>query len=453
MPKDSPEAKAVKNDALEHYMIMRTSRAAMDEEGPFIPVRGEGVMVWDIDGRAYIDATATGSRATAVGYGRKELAQALSDQAAQLHCAPAADAVAPPAIELSHKLAEVTPEGLEVSVFASGGSEAVETAFKLAKQYYMNKGACRRMKVISRRGAYHGATLGALAATGSMSPMREVMDPLVPGYYFIPPPTCYRCPWGKEYPSCDLDCAGALEQMIEFEQPEQVACFIAEPLMQFNGCQVPPPEYFPKIRDICDRYEVLLIGDEVITGFGRTGSWFACQQLGFVPDIMTLAKAITSGYIPFGAAIMTRPIADAFEMFIHIHTFSGHPPACATALANIRIIETEKLVANAKAMGEHLLTGLKDLASHKIVGDVRGMGLWCAIEFVQDKQTRTPFSAEQGVVQAIARKAKDMGVIVGVMGNAIELAPPLIVDRKTIDQIVTVLDKAIASVVEEIGTD
>jgi adenosylmethionine-8-amino-7-oxononanoate aminotransferase len=315
----------------------------------------------------------------------------------------------------------------------------------------MHQNTPRRFKIISRRGAFHGTTLGALAATGSMSPMREIMDPIVPGYYFIPAPTCYRCPYGKTYPDCNIDCARALEDQIQFEDPGQVAAFIAEPVMQSRGVQIPPPEYFPIIRNICDEYGVLLIDDEIITGFGRTGSWFACEQLGFVPDLLTFAKAFTSGYVPMGGVVTKASIAQSLPIFMEIRTFSMHAVGCAAALANLTLIADEGLLEQARSKGKYMLDALQTLAKHPIVGDVRGIGLWCAIEFVQDKKTKAMFPPDENPAVTITRLAKENGLLLASVDQSVEIAPPLIIAESDIDAIVSIIDKAITTVEKQRG--
>ena len=448
---DINELQGLQQDAILHTMFMKTPKEDLKNLGAFILTKSDGVRVFDVNGRQYIDAIASGGRATLVGYGREKIAKALYDQAKTIHCHASHHTITDTAIKLLKKLSEIAPGDLSLTTLLSGGSDANESAFKLAKQYHMHNGYPRRYKIISRRGAFHGTTLGALSATGSMSPMREVNAPLVPGFYFIPPPTCYRCPFGREYPNCELECAIALEQQIQFEDPQQVAAFIAEPIMQFEGVYVPPQEYFPKIRSICDKYGVLLIDDEVITGFGRTGKWFACEHFNFIPDLMTLAKGITSGYIPLGAVMLTNEIAGKLPVFMDIRTYAMHPVASAGALTNIEIIEQEKLVDKASNNGAYLIEGLKNLEKHPMIGDVRGIGMWCAIEFVQDKRSKARFAAENNPADLVFKKAREQGILIGVVNQSVEVAPPLIIEKSDIDTIITVLDKSIGLTERELG--
>ncbi len=268
-----------------------------------------------------------------------------------------------------------------------------------------------------------------------------------PGYSHIPAPTCYRCPFSLEYPTCNLLCAQYLEQQILHEGPEFVAAFIAEPVMQADGVQIPPPEYFPMVRDICKKYEVLFIGDEIITGFGRTGEWFALQHWEVEPDIMTIAKAMTSGYFPMGGLMTRTDITETLPVFLHVQTYNGHPAGAAAALANIGIYERNNLVARGKELGAYLLEQLKPLERHPSVGQVRGLGMWMAVDFTADKATKAPFTDD--TVKAIARRARDLGVLVGAIGTAIEIAPMLTSTRGELDRGAAVMEQAISEVEKE----
>jgi adenosylmethionine-8-amino-7-oxononanoate aminotransferase len=294
--------------------------------------------------------------------------------------------------------------------------------------------------------------MGALSALGFLNPMRNIMAPLVPGHAFLIPPYCYRCPLNLTYPACDLACAAALDSLIQFEGPDLVAAFIAETLMQGVGALPPPEGYFDRIRQICDKYGVLLIIDEVIVGFGRTGKMFAAEHYHIKPDIMTMAKQLTSGYAPLGAAATTRKIADNIPTFLHLHTYGNHPVCCAAALANIEIIEKENLVANAAAMGQVFLAGLKDLTKHPIVGEARGLGLWCALEIVQDKKKRLPFPSNENIMSKLMLAGRAHGVIIRGMGNnALEFAPPLTMTRSEVEEGLKGIDLALYDVEKKLG--
>ena len=436
--------------ALRRIIPHRTSFERLAKEGYMIMEHGSGLTVRDINGVEYLDMMSAGPRATAVGYGRKEIAQSMAKQAEEMCFFTPDGATTRVTIELAEKMGQISPGDLNHIFFVCGGSEAVESAFKLARRHHLAKGDKRRFKVISRRGAFHGATLGAGSATGSMSPMRELMEPTAPGFGFIPAPTCYRCPFRKTYGNCQIDCALYLEDTIKFESPELVSAFIMEPVMQFNGCQVPPQKYYEMVRSICKQYGVLLIFDEIITGFGRTGTMFCTEQTGVVPDMMTVGKGFTSGYAPLAGVVASDAVIKPLDMFFHIHTFGGHPVGCAAALTNIQIIEREDLVNNSNQMGKRLVEGLKKIRDYDIVGETRGIGLWAAVELVKNKETREPFAVADEVPARVARYAKQEGVIIGSIGNSIELAPALTVSTTQIDKALTVLEKAIGQVCKEI---
>jgi len=304
---------------------------------------------------------------------------------------------------------------------------------------------------VSLRRAYHGTTMGALSATG-WSPgfgfFRRAADPVVPGagYTSAMPPYCLRCEFGLAFPSCGLACSTTIEQAILGSDPELVSCVIVEPVMGTAGCIVPPPGYLTKVREICDRYGVLLIADEVVCGFGRTGSWFGVNHFDVVPDIMVVAKGLTSGYAPMAAAIARREIAEKIPVFFDVHTYGGHPVSAAAALANIEIIEREGLVDNAATVGRHLLELLEGLRSHPIVGDVRGLGLFAAVELMRNPKAREDFAPDAGVDNQVAAVAREMGVFVRPLGGTILLAPPLIFTKEQAARTVEVLDAALSQV-------
>jgi len=440
------------DDALNYLLLHNTFKKDIQEGNVPVIVRGQGNYVYDEEGNRYLDLMAGNTRPNAIGYGREEVAKAMYDQAKKMHYFTPAFFITPPAVELAKKLASLLPGGLTTTCFVCDGSEAVESAFKIAKQYHYFANKQRRFKIISRQNAYHGMTMGALSALGFLNPMRNMMAPLVPGHAFVIPPYCYRCPLNLTYPSCDLACAQALDSLIQFEGPDLVAAFIAETVMQGLGALPPPEGYFDRIRQICDKYGVLLIIDEVIVGFGRTGKMFAAEHYNIRPDILTMAKQLTGGYAPLGAASTTRQIAEAIPTFLHLHTYGNHPVCCAAALANLEIIEKENLVANAAEMGEYFLEGLKQLTKHPIVGEARGLGLWCAIEIVQDKKSRAPFPAKDNITSQLALAGRDHGVIIrGMGGNALEFAPPLTITRKEVEEGLKGIDQAIDDVEKKLG--
>jgi adenosylmethionine-8-amino-7-oxononanoate aminotransferase len=318
-----------------------------------------------------------------------------------------------------------------------------------AKHYHHYRGDKKRYKIISRRGAYHGVTGGALSILGTVLPMRQIMEPVMPGTVFVESPYCYRCPLHLTYPTCDLACARDIERIIEFEDPEQISAFIGEPVQQGFGALAPPQEYWEIIRDICDRYGILLIIDEVICGFGRTGKWFGVEHFGIQPDIMTMAKGISSGYVPLGGVGCTDAVLEPIEIFQHLHTYGNHPVSCAAALKNIEIMQGENLIQNSHEMGIYFLEGLRALESHPIVGEVRGKGLWTAIDPTTDKKNRAPFPLNRLI--NLVNRAKKKGLIIKMMGPALEFAPPLIIRKEEIDEAIKILDECITEEEKDMG--
>ena len=446
----------LQESALEHLWVYLREPSDMAEKGePRVFVSGQGVRVTDAQGETAIDAM-SGLWLKNVGYGRTEIADAAYQQMLKLTYMPMGSTTEP-TIRLAEKVAEITPGDLSRSFFTSGGSEAVETAIKLTRAYFKRVGEPLRTKFISRRGSYHGATAGALALGGSPLYPRADYEPLMPGSYHVPQPHFYRCEFGSETPEeCGERSVRAVEEAIKFQGPETVAAVIAEPVSSPLGAVVPPDNYWPGLREVCDRYGALLIADEVITGFGRTGRMFACDHWGVTPDIMTVAKGITSGYIPMGGAITRKNIADAFVgsqrvTFRHVITFGGHPVAAAAALRNIQIMEDEGLVENAAATGAYLLDGLRELQQkHAIIGDVRGLGLMCGMELVQDRETKAPFPAEAGLGERMTQGFNENGLILRGADN-MNVAPPLCVTRGEIDEIIGIMDKVFAQTTRELA--
>lgn len=429
-------------------------------EVPMI-VRGQGCHVWDRDGKQYLDGL-SGLFVSQVGYGRRELAEIAAQQAEQLHYFPVWGYAHPPAVELAARLAELAPGDLQRVFFTISGSEAVESALKLARQYHRLQGQPDRHKVISRATAYHGVTLGALAVTG-VPALRQPFEPLPEGFHKIPNTNQYRPAFpGLEGEALTDALVATLEQTILAEGPETVAAVFMEPMQNAGGCLTPPSaSYFPKVREICDRYGVLLVSDEVICAFGRLGTMFGCERYGYQPDIITVAKGLTSGYSPLGAAICSDRLMEPFlrddhVAFAHGLTFGGHPVSCAVGLANLDVMTRESVVANVAAneayFGE-LLAGLRDLP---IVGDTRGDGYFRAIELVKDAATKERFDradVERLLRGTIAPRMYELGLIARVDDRGdpvIQFAPPLIAGRAELEQIAetmrTVLTEASASI-------
>ena len=409
---------------------------------------GEGVRLTDYDGNVFLDMMSSHTRANSLGYGNTEIAQAVAEQLSTLHYVGTVANFAEPTIRLAKRIAEKAPGNLSRVLFTSGGSEAVEAALKMAKQYQVQSGnKPRAHKVISRWNAYHGATMGAMAATDWLN-IRHMNEPAVPGFSFIPGPMNYRNPFGMDEEAYANYCADYLEQQILHEGPEMVAAFIGEPVMQAHGVQIAPASYLQRVRDICDKYGVLWINDEVITGFGRTGNWFAIERAGVVPDIMTFAKAMTAGYAPMGGFITTPAIAGALTAYRHVHTFSGHAGSAAAANAVMTIKERDGLIEQSRVNGAYFLDALQEvLEPLPIVGQVRGVGMWLAVDFTKDQLTREPFADD--TVAAIVRRMRDYGVIASAIGTSFEMAPPLITSRSDLDDVTKIAEKSIREVAQE----
>ncbi len=419
------------------------------QNGVTIMVKGEGARVVDKKGKSYLDMVAGITRPVHVGYGREEVARAAYNQMCRLHYFSPGGYANEPAMELADLLSEITPGKINRFTFECSGSEAVESAMKLAKHYHYFRGNKARYKVISRKGAYHGVNGFGVRALGIVMPMRHIMEPVAPGGVFVEPPYCYRCPFGLVYPDCDIKCARDLDRTIEFENPELISAFIGEPIMQGFGALAPPKEYWPIVREICAQYDILLIIDEVICGFGRTGKMFGVEHFEIQPDLLTMAKGITSGYIPLGATGCTDEVMEPIEQFYHLHTYGNHPVACAAGLKNLEIMQKENLIQNSEEMGKYFLEGLKNLEKHATVGEVRGTGLWLAIDFTSDKKVRTPFPINR--VNNIVARAKQLGVLFKTMGFALEFAPPLIITKEEINEAVEVLDQCISEEEKDMG--
>ncbi len=421
-----------------------TRMGSYDEEHEVpVIVRGEGCYVYDEHGKRYLDGLSA-LYCVNVGHGRKELGEAAARQAEQLGFYTNWSYAHPPAIELAARVAELAPGNLNRVFFTSGGSEAVESAWKLAKAYHRARGEMNRHKLISRKLAYHGVSMGALAATG-LQPLREPFEPLTPGGVHVPNTNSYR--WSEERDP--LWAADAIEEAIEFEGADTVAAVILEPVQNGGGCFTPQDGYFQRVREICDRHGVLLISDEVICSWGRLGHWFGSERYGYEPDIITTAKGISSAYAPLGAVIAGDHVAEPFlhdkASFAHGFTFGGHPVACAVGLANIDIMERERLgehvLANEGAFRE-MLESLRDLP---IVGDVRGAGYFHAIELVKDKETKDTFdSAESEVLLRgfLSGELYRRGLICRTDDRGdpiVQLSPPLIAGPEQFEEIEAVL--------------
>jgi adenosylmethionine-8-amino-7-oxononanoate aminotransferase len=414
--------------------------------GPEIIVRGEGPYVYNPRGTRYINGL-SGLWNLAAGLGREELVEAACKQMRELAFSGCWGMVHPRAIELSAKLVEITGGHYQRVMLGSNGSDAVEAALKMARQYHRqssDKANRERYKVFSLRGSYHGFSYGCLSSSGLESDS-EKFGPLLPGFIQIEPPYCYRCPYGKEgYPGCDLACAQSLEDKIQAEGPETAGAFIIEPVMGDFNVVAGPDEYYTRVGEICHRYGLLLIADEVTTGFGRTGKLFATQDWNPQPDILCLGKAITNGYVPLSATLVTVEIYERFlgkdNYFTHGITHGGHPVSCAVSLAAIEIIIKDKLPENSAKMGEYLKSGFEMLMEHRPqIGDVRGHGLMLALELVKDRTTKKPLSAKE--TNDININLVLLNLLLSVQASNIRLTPPLIIDEKLADEIIRIIDR------------
>jgi len=433
-----------------HLVCGFASPAAIERYGPRQLVKGRGIYVWDADGRKYLDGLASLWNVT-VGHGRAEIRRAVAEQMRRIEYAPTLLGFSSePAERLAARIARLAPAGLSRVLFTSGGSEANETVIRLVRLYWRLRQRPDKIKIVALNRAYHGSSTGAASLTG-LPYFHQYYEPLLEGVVRMPRPFCYRCELDRTYPDCGLACADELARIIEREGADTIGAFIAEPVQGVGGVVVPPPGYFERIRAICDRHEVLFIADEVITGFGRLGYNFGIQRWKVVPDMIAFAKGVTSGYLPLGGVIMQEAIyqtlVDAGPEFAlhHGFTYSGHPSVCAAALANLDIIEREKLVARTRKLAPYFARALGALACHPIVGEVRTAGLMGAIELVHDRATKAPIPAELGIPARIRDAALQRGVIVRASVDTIVVCPPLIIKEKEIDLIAATLDAAIAA--------
>lgn len=419
----------------------------MKQRQPIRIVRGDGCHVFDDQGRKLVDGVA-GLWNVNVGHNRPEIKQAIVEQLDELEYFQLFDGISHPrAEELSATLIDMLKqEDMARVSFSSGGSDAVETALKLARQYWRVSGQPDRTKFISLKQGYHGVHFGGASVNGN-TVFRRSYEPLLPGCFHVETPWLYRNPFTEDPEELAQICAQMLEREILFQSPDTVAAFIAEPIQGAGGVIVPPASYWPLIRAVCDKYGVLLIADEIVTGFGRSGSMFGSRLWGVKPDIMCLAKGISSGYVPLGATVVNQRVADAFAknqdfggVIMHGYTYAGHPVACAAAIANLKIVREENLPAQAAAQGEYLLARLKPFAEkYAAVGEVRGKGLMIALDLVQDKHSREPIDPMGGYANKVAEIARENGVLVRPVGTKIILSPPLVIGQAECDAIVSAL--------------
>lgn len=414
------------------------------QPGPRVFVKGQGSTLWDAQGREYLDVI-SGLWLVNAGHGRTEIAAAMAAQASDLAYVATTGFTTAPAALLAQRLAALTPGDLNRVFFCSGGSEAVETALKIAKQVQAMRGFPRRYKIIARRGSYHGMTFGAMSLTALRN--ENWFGPFMYGVSHVPHPNRYRSDFGLEGEAADEAAARAVELEIENHGPETVAAVIGEPISSAAGLHVPSLRYWQLLREICDRHGVLLIADEVINGFGRTGTMFAIEPYGIVPDILTVAKGLSSGYSPIAAAIVRDEVFEIFKEqkstpLGHLLTFGGHPVSAAAALVNLDIFEREELVGQSADKGAYLQTRLDSLRAHPTVGDVRGRGLFCAIELVRDKATKTGFGKSSPFTARLNNELLARGLITRVW-DVLHIAPPLTTTIEELDRIVAAVDDAL----------
>ncbi len=408
---------------------------------PKVIVKAKGSRFIDITGKEYLDFSSQ-LVCSNLGHSNQVVKQAIVNQGSELsYIAPGF--TTPAAAKLAQKLAEIAPGDLCKSYFSLGGAEANEAAMKIARFY------TKAPKLIARFRSYHGATSGAISLTGDP---RRLYAPVPPGTLHAPDVYCYRCPFGLEYPGCGIRCADYIGEIIEMEGERNVSAVFVEPIVGSNGILVPPDEYMPKLREICNQTETLLVADEVMTGFGRTGEWFCVNHWNVIPDIMTMAKGLTSAYVPFSATMVRKPIADYFEednLFCHGQTYANHPIGCAAGLASIAEYERQGLIPRAKKIGKYLekrLIELKD--KHPCIGDIRGKGLFWGLEPVKNQKNKKPFATrkqrfEPTILGKMALDALNKGVYFMTIINTMIFAPPLIVTEEEIDEGITVIDEVL----------
>jgi adenosylmethionine-8-amino-7-oxononanoate aminotransferase len=446
----SPEAIAAAQEAAKRHLWLHFTRMSgyADGDVPVI-VRGSGPYVFDQRGRRYLDGLA-GLFTSQVGHGRREIAEAGARQAAELAYFPLWSYAHPRAIELAQRLAGLAPGDLNRVFFTTSGSEAVESAWKLAKQYFKLTGQPERYKVISREIAYHGTSMGALAVTG-VADIKYPFEPMTPGGVRVPNTDFYRAPaFVRDDPAAfGAWAAGEIEGAILREGPKSVAAVFLEPVQNSGGCFTPPPGYFQRVREICDRYGVLLVSDEVICAFGRLGYYFGAQRYGYQPDIITFAKGVTSGYAPLGGMLvsdaLTEPFSSGTATFLHGITFAGHPVSTAVALANLDVFEKEDLLGHVRRCEPAFRAALEKLRDLPIVGDVRGDGYFYGIELVKDQATRETFDREESerlVRGFLSRALFDAGLVARADDRGhpvVQLSPPLICGPQHFDEIEQIL--------------
>jgi adenosylmethionine-8-amino-7-oxononanoate aminotransferase len=462
LPELIADAQTTEEQFLRHIFV-RDQMAEWSRQ-PLIMARADGVCYWDVQNRRYLDAL-SGIYVVSVGHNNRRVIEAIRAQLDTLTFSPPMHGTNPVAVQLANLLAELAPSSQAPSAsegrpgwavkFQCGGSEVTEAAIKLARQYHRLHGDPGRYKIISRYLSWHGSTLGALSASG-LKGRKTVNEPLAPGFVHVFPPTCYRCPFGKSYPTCEITCANLIGSVIEMEDPATVAAVMVEPIGHTGGIIDPPAEYLPLLREICDHHGVLLIFDEIITGAGRTGHLFAADTFGVVPDVICTAKGLSGGYAPLSAMLCRQSIANVFwgpaaqnPGFVEGHTFEGNPLSCAAGIAVLREILERDLCGNARARGAQLRAGFERLESkYGVIGDIRGKGLLQGIEFVQDRASKKPFPTEMNFGVRLGRRALANGLLCRFDPHWLAFGPPLVVSAEQLEEMLAVLDRSIGEVLE-----
>lgn len=442
-------ADGVKRDVRHLILDLRQMKSFCEK--PVIISSAKGIYLTDINGKRYLDGI-SGIYVVNIGHGNEFVIEAIRRQQERISFVAPLHAVADTTVQYVKKLGEITSSGLNVFKLVSGGSEATETAMKFTRQYHRQNGHPLKYKVISLYKGFHGGTLGALSATGLGGPRKNVFGPFLEGFIHLPPPTCFRCPYYQSYPSCHCLCARMLENIIKDEGPESVGAFIIEPIGNTGGIVTPPPEYLPIIREICTRYNVLLIFDEIITGMGRTGNWFAAQTFNTIPDLLCMGKGMASGYAPLAGVAIREDLYystfwgedDANIQFAHGHTFGGNPISSAAGMAVIEVIKKQNLIDNGQKVGDYIRQRVKkEMAELGILGEVRGKGCLIGVEFVEDMKSMRPFPAERCFGKGVERRLLEAGLILRCDPNWIAFGPPLITTLEQADEMMDIFVKCV----------
>lgn len=427
-----------------------------------LAVKGKGSWIWDEKGKKYLDACA-GANVVGIGHGVCEIGDAMAKQASEIAFIPPRSFLSKPSLELCKKLVEISPPGFNRVMLLSGGSEAMENSFRLSRQYHFLSGSVSKYRIISRWQGFHGNTTGTDAVSGHSS-RRSLYTPMLMNVAHIVPACCYRCAFERKYPGCGIFCAKDLERTIIQEGPDYISAFVAETVVGAAGAAVTPvPEYYPLIREICDKYNILFVADEVMAGVGRTGTFTAIEQWGVTPDMIVLAKGLSSGYAPLAAILVHDKVFDVFkktkQSYNGGHTYNAHPVTSSAGIAVLNYLKKNKIIEGVKEKGLLLEAGLKSItAKYPIVGDVRGIGLFWGMEFVKDKKTKEPFDASLAVFDKVIKVAVDNGLIVypvfgcadGKRGDGILICPPLVIKNDEIEFLCNALDTTLDLVSKEL---